>query len=144
MFLYYLKLFILFLWQLPQNIIALIMLPFLGKMKLVRHDLYAFAFECENMDGGISLGNFIFLSEPCAKNEPTVLHEFGHVIDSHKFGWLYLFIIGLPSLTWAAFKPMEKCYYDFYTERWANKNAGLKVVKNQYGCYTYIPKENNN
>ena len=33
------------------------------------------------------------------------------------------------------------CYYDWYTESWANKLAGLKVAKNQYGCYLYIPKK---
>ena len=126
MFWFYFELFILFLWQLPQNIIALVMMPFLGKMKLIRYDLHAFAFECENMNGGISLGNFIFLSRTCAQKNATVLHEFGHVVDSHKFGWLYLLVIGLPSLMWATFKPREKCYYDFYTERWADKLAGIK------------------
>lgn len=117
----------LFLWQLPQNIVALIMLPFLGKLHLVKYDNYCFAFEGENMKGGISLGSFIFLSPYCAKQKTTVAHEFGHVKDSHKLGFGYLFVIGIPSICWAAFKPAKKCYYSFYTERWANENAGLGV-----------------
>lgn len=141
MFWYYFELFIWFFWQLPQNLIALLMLPFLGKMKLIRNDLYAYAFECEKMSGGISLGNFIFLSPNSAKKETTILHEYGHVVDSHKFGWLYLFIIGIPSICWAMFKSKDSCYYSWYTEKWANANAGLKVSRNQYGCYLYIPKK---
>lgn len=143
MFWFYFELFIMFLWQLPQNIVALLMMPFIGKMKLIRVDLYTYAFECSKMSGGISLGNFIFLSPTSAKREATVLHEYGHVIDSHRFGWLYLFIIGIPSICWARFFSHGKCYYSFYTERWANRNAGLKVATNQWGCYTYIPKKDN-
>ena len=141
MFWFYFEMFIWFLWQLPQNLVALLMMPFLGKMKLIRFDLYTFAFECEKMSGGISLGNFIFLSPTSAQREATILHEYGHVLDSQKFGWLYLFVIGIPSLLWAGFLSQDKCYYDFYTEKWANRNAGLKVGRNQYGCYMYIPKD---
>lgn len=142
MFWFYFEISIMFLWQLPQNIVALIMLPFLGKMKLIKYDLYAFVFECEKMNGGISLGNFIFLSPNLAKKETSILHELGHTLDSHRYSWLYLFIIGIPSICWAMFKPADSCYYDFFTERRANKNAGLKVGRNQYGCYIYVPKEN--
>lgn len=142
MFWFYFEIFLMFLWQLPQNIVALIMLPFLGKMKLIKYDLYAFVFECEKMNGGISLGNFIFLSPNLAKKETSILHELGHTLDSHRYSWLYLFIIGIPSICWAMFKPADSCYYDFFTERRANKNAGLKVGRNQYGCYIYVPKEN--
>ena len=142
MFWFYFEVCMMFLWQLPQNIVALIMLPFLGKMKLVRYDLYAFVFECQKMKGGISLGNFIFLSPNLAQKESSILHELGHTLDSHRYSWLYLFIIGIPSMCWAMFKPADSCYYDFFTERRANKNAGLKVGRNQYGCYIYVPKEN--
>lgn len=141
MFWFYLKLVLLFLWQLPQNIVALLVMLFIGKMKLVRFENYCWAFEGSKMSGGISLGCFIFLSPISSKHEPTILHEYGHVIDSHRFGWLYLFIIGLPSLLWASFFSHGKCYYSFFTESRANKNAGLKVAKNQYGCYIYVPTE---
>lgn len=141
MFWFYFELILWFLWQLPQNLVALVMMPFIGKMKLVRFENYTWAFECTKMSGGISLGNFIFLSPDCAKKETTILHEFGHVVDSHIFGWGYLLFLGLPSLLWAAFGSQDKCYYDFFTERRANKHAGLKVGRNQYTCFLYIPKD---
>lgn len=80
MFWFYFDLVILMLWQLPQNLVAVLMMPFLGKMKLIRFDFYTFAFECEKMSGGISLGNFIFLSPTSAQREATILHEYGHVM----------------------------------------------------------------
>lgn len=116
----------LFLWQLPQNIIALVMMPFLGKLRLVKYDKYCFAFEGKKMSGGITLGSFIFLSPYCAKRETTIAHEYGHVVDSHRMGLLFLFIVGLPSILNAAFN-FTSCYYDWYPERLANKHAGLGV-----------------
>ena len=119
----------LFIWQIPQVLVALIMMPFLGKMKLVSYKDYCWAFECSKMNGGISLGCFIFLSPYCAQRETTIAHEYGHVKDSWIFGPLYLFVIGIPSIFWAAFKPFGECYYEFWTERRANKHAGLGVDK---------------
>lgn len=119
---------LLFLWQLPQNIIALIMLPFIGKLKLIKYENYCYSFQASKMNGGISLWNFIFLSDYSFKRETVIAHEYGHVIDSHLFGPLYLFIIGIPSLLNIIFK-FNNCYYSFYTEKRANKNAGLGVDK---------------
>lgn len=134
-----LKFSALFIWQLPQNIVAMIMYPFMGKKTLVKEENGTKAFCATNMSGGISLGNFIYLSKYSASRKETIAHEFGHCKQSIILGWLYLFVIGIPSLCWAAFKPKDKCYYSFYTERWANKNAGLRVSKNQYGCYIFFP-----
>lgn len=114
-------------WQLPQTLIGLFMIPFLGKLKLIKYEKYCWVFEAEKMEGGISLGCFIFLSKTLAKNKTTLMHELGHTVDSHIFGPLYLFIIGIPSLCWAAFCSYDKCYYDFYTEKRANEHAGLGV-----------------
>ena len=102
------------------------MLPFNGKIKKIDYKNYCFALEAEGMSGGISLGNFIILSKSCAKSVTTVAHEYGHVVDSHMFGPLYLFVIGLPSILNAAFG-FTKCYYNFFTEKRANKHAGLGV-----------------
>lgn len=134
---FYIKLCLLFLWQLPQNIIALIMCPFLGEKELIVFQDYCWAFKCSKMEGGISLGNFIFLSKSHAKKETSILHEYGHTKQSHILGFLYLIIIGIPSLLNAMFG-FTKCYYSWYTEKWANKLAKLKVGVNQYGCFLYI------
>lgn len=131
---------LLILWQLPQCIVGLVMLPFLGKLELVRYENYCWIFKGEKMSGGISLGCFIFLSKYNSRRETVILHELGHVKQSHLLGWLYLIIIGLPSILNATFDFTE-CYYDFYPEAWANKLSGLKVNNGPYGCTLYIPEE---
>ena len=116
----------LFIWQLPQNIIALLMMPFLGKVKKVKFKNYCIAFEAEKMQGAISLGNFIYLSKYNAQRETSIAHEYGHTQQSCILGWFYLLVIGLPSIlnAWLGF---TECYYSWYTEKWANKLAGLGV-----------------
>lgn len=130
---------LLILWQLPQNIIALLMLPFLGDKKIIKQENFTLIYSCSKMKGGISLGNFIFLDPTLSQKEVTIRHELGHVKQSHMLGWFYLLIIGLPSILNAMFKFTE-CYYSWYTESWANKLMDLKVIKNQYGCYLTISK----
>ena len=122
-FIWWVKFILLFIWQLPQNIVALVMLPFLGKLRLISCKNYNYCFEAERMSGGISLGSFCFVSKSGAKR----------VKQSHMLGWLYLFIIGIPSICWAwAYNPYGlENYYKFYTEKWANKLAGLET----YGHY---------
>lgn len=127
-------------WQIPQILVALVMLPFMGKKKLIRKENYCWVYECENMSGGISLGCFIFLSKYCAKRETTIMHELGHVKQSHMLGWLYLIIIGLPSILWATFNG-NRCYYSFYTEKGANQAMGLEVKYGECGCTLYIPDD---
>lgn len=125
-YLNYLIQFFLIIWQLPQCLLGLFMLPFLGKKELVKYEKYCWAFKCEKMSGAISLGCFIFLSPYSSERETTIAHEYGHVDDSLLFSWFYLPVIGLPSLLNAWFRFTE-CYHDFWTEKRANKNAGLGV-----------------
>lgn len=131
---------LLFIWQLPQNIVALVMLPFLGKLELISYKKFCFAFKAKYMMGGISLGNFAFLSPSNAKKIAIVAHEQeGHTFDSKIFGPLYLFVIGIPSIMWAWLGDNSKCYYDFYTERWANNHAGLEVLRTASGrCFLSV------
>lgn len=128
---------LLILWQLPQCIVGLVMLPFLGKLRLIRHEKYCWIFEGEKMQGGISLGCFIFLSPYSAQNEATIRHELGHVVQSHMLSWLYLIVIGLPSLLNAMFN-FTDCYYDWFPESWANKAMDVKVKGKGCSCRTYI------
>lgn len=117
---------LLFLWQLPQNIVALVMYPFLGKKTKLEKGIYV----AEKMQGGISLGQIIYLSKYSATKD-TIAHEQGHQKQSLYLGWLYLFIIGIPSIIWAGLygKVIPRTpngYYRFYTERWADKLGGVK------------------
>lgn len=115
-------------WTLPQNIIG-----FIGYMIFRKGYKYkyndAFIIEVPNKYGSVSLGNFIFVSN--ATDEETIKHEYGHTLQSKKLGWLYLFIIGIPSIIWAScFEGYRKkhniSYYAFYTEQWANKLGGVQ------------------
>lgn len=119
-------------WQLPQLIIAGLMLPFIGKpsQKIKRH--YNFCFVVPKLPdgiGGISLGPVSYVLPQM--NKADIAHELdGHTVDSKIWGPLYLFVIGFPSYIWSkVYLKKNKCYYDFYTERFANKHAGLEVDK---------------
>lgn len=135
---YYLCYGLLLIWQLPQTLVGLIMLPFVGKVRKIRSTKWSTCYEGSKMGGGISLGPICIVSPISASHEAIVRHElYGHTWDSRLFGPLYLLVIGLPSLLNAMFH-FTDCYYDFYTERRANKAAGLKV--NQY-CGLEIDSE---
>lgn len=111
-------------WQLPQFIVGVIIMPFIGKLTKVANRHYNLCLRGTKMSGGISLGPFSFVSN--YQGLEGIGHEVdGHTVDSKIFGPIYLLVIGIPSLLNACFE-FTKCYYDFYTERLANKHAGLK------------------
>ena len=121
-----------FLWQLPQNLVAVGLLLLSKNVRKIdyRHFCIVLTAEMPKNAGGVSLGNFAFVSPQLAHDERTIRHEAdGHTVDSLIFGPLYLLVIGLPSvlhLMWFTRKhPADKSYDDFYTERWANRHAGL-------------------
>ena len=83
--------------------------------------------------GSVSLGTYIFLCPFHWEDKEVLKHEKGHTLQSYILGWLWLVVIGLPSLIWCAcFNGYRQkhniSYYDFYTEKWANKlgKANLK------------------
>jgi len=96
------------------------------------------------LPGGISLGYFVFslnleayYNIVVTTSEQTKIHqdkmdrhEQGHTIQGFILGPLYLVVIGLPSIVWAScFEEYRNIngisYYWFYTERWADKIAGI-------------------
>ncbi len=127
------------LWELPQNLLGLILFGVYsagcGSLETPYGDvriLYS-----ERMRGGISLGRFIILPWKYRKAygrgsyvELTHKHEYGHTRQSLRLGWLYLPVIGLPSIAWAwahsAFRRLRSVdYYSFWTERWADELGGV-------------------
>ena len=130
------KKFLLHIHQLPQHIIAWILIlfgaKFVGYMHIdINHTCKIYE---SSIDCSCSLGNYIFLSYFDAiefkhdRDEITIKHEMGHSMQSKKLGWLYLFVIGIPSACWNLYhrKHPEKDYYKFYTEAWADKLGGVK------------------
>ena len=110
-----------YLHQLPQHLIALLLrLIYKGydseyKGCVVRRSVY--------LKGGISLGRYIIVNQWF--KEVDIKHEYGHSVQSRRLGWLYIIVIGLPSLLWAMFYRGNN-YYSFYTEKWADKLGGVK------------------
>lgn len=84
----------------------------------------------------MAIGMFIFFGHWREEDRDRVLaHEFGHTIQSIILGPLYLPVIGLPSLLWAAVPAFSKLrrrkklsYYSFYTEKWADRCGGVRKL----------------
>lgn len=117
-----------YLYQLPQNLVGLLVKLCTRARKVGDH------YEYDLPLGSVSLGDYVFLC-PSHWDNPTVLsHEYGHQKQSQMLGWLYLFVIGIPSFIWAGIhqcfrKSLKKhniTYYWFYTEKWADKLGGVK------------------
>ncbi len=122
-----------FIWGLPQNIIGVLMYLYFVRFKSAQVIKYkdAYIVRVNKGRGAMSLGQFIFLFSRYENEKRVIKHEYGHTRQSHILGPLYLLIIGLPSITWAlGFRNYREktgvSYYNFYTEKWADKLGGLK------------------
>jgi hypothetical protein len=113
---------LMYLWQLPQNILGLILRSIYKgndtcyKDVIIRRSL--------NMRGGISLGKYVIVSQ--FSKEKTIMHEYGHCIQSKYLGWLYLPVVGIQSFIWSCLygpviKRTKNGYFKFWTEAWADK-----------------------
>lgn len=109
---------ILYLWQFPQNILGLLLRAFYKGSDTDYKDVVVR--RSSKMCGGISLGEYIIVSE--WSGVCTIEHEYGHCKQSRMLGWLYLLVIGLPSIVWAFVNRFTRLdYYAFPTERWADR-----------------------
>ncbi len=99
-----LKKLLLWIHQLPQNIIGFI-LSRNSECKVyttIGGDNVIVYFNNRVFNCGVSLGNYIILDTENYMNDSyntriTVSHEHGHQIQSLHLGWLYLLLIGIPS-----------------------------------------------
>lgn len=126
---------ILFIWQLPQHILGLILMAiyrptnykeYKSSTVYILHDKGRFA---------VSLGNIIFIHESFLHSKNIIPHEYGHTIQSYIFGPLYLIVIGLPSIIQNIIgsylykkgnKKMHNNYYKRFPEKWADKLGKVK------------------
>lgn len=123
----YIRNLILFIWQLPQHIVAII---YFGYLVMMCKDLgvdsrykQATVIPCI-MRGAVTLGNYVFVGLN-SEYRKTVKHELGHTIQSKILGPLYLIVIGIPSITYCGLRRLfpslrKKNYYDFFSEKSAN------------------------
>jgi hypothetical protein len=131
----YIRNLILFIWQLPQHLLAIL---YIGYLVMMCKDLgvdsrykQAIVIPCV-MRGAVTLGCYVFVGLN-SEYRKTVKHELGHTIQSKILGPLYLIVIGIPSITYCGLRRIfpslrKKNYYDFYTEKWAN-NLSEKYIK---------------
>lgn len=122
---------ILWIWQLPQNIVGLLY-RYVATISNNVSDSKEYKVYFKVSRGSVSLGKYIFVYTNTSNLSRTIQHEVGHYRQSCILGPFYLIVIGIPSITWAAlhsYIPYFKKYnyYSFYTEKWANKLAGLKI-----------------
>lgn len=137
---------LLWLWQLPQNLLGLILILF------YRPEVYIIlqngnkVYFSRNMAGGISLGKYSIINSYYAGLKTgnktmkpieelvqldVVKHEgIGHGTQSRYLGWFYLLVIGLPSIIWASLYGSiipytHNGYYKFPTEASADRIAGI-------------------
>lgn len=125
-------LFLLYIWQLPQNLVGLFWLLVNHTKKFVWEKTDCNFYEIPD-GGAVSLGNYIFVG--WQYNE-TIKHEYGHHRQSTYLGPLYLLLIGLPSICgyWIdvlfhsdwGWEKREKWYYNLPWEKWADKLGGVK------------------
>lgn len=117
-------------WQLPQLIAAFIYYWYLKSKDEILDTCTcqgAIVFIKRKSCGSVTLGSHIFLSPRAT--DTTVRHEWGHTRQSLILGPLYLIVIGIPSIIWAATHRViapNKPYDWFYTEAWANKSGGVE------------------
>ena len=114
--------FILFIWQLPQNILGLFVICFSNAWSFDRRIWFV------KYRFGVSLGQFIIIWKDAA--EQNIKHEQGHQKQSLYLGPLYLILIGVPSflgnIIFRLFNINKKYYYKLPWENWADKLGGVR------------------
>lgn len=130
-----------YLWQLPQNLVGLLVrlvcrIAYGAPVVENHRGVSFYYYKCADM--GVSLGAQVIMSELCRESLTSKDHEYGHCLQSRRLGWLYLIVIGLPSLFgniydrifhtesngwdfWSSYK----WYYNQPVERWADKLGGV-------------------
>lgn len=136
------KKILLYIWQLPQNVLALILAGVYSLIwgRFIKVNigdicyLYFKKWRC-----GVSLGHYVLLGDYALERPDIIKHEYGHTRQSIFLGPLYLILIGLPSATWNlidrilmrtvkgwAGKKSDKIYYNMPWEHWADMLGGVE------------------
>lgn len=123
---------LIWIWQLPQNVIGLLFVYMFWKGIVYHPDIPDKYFYIWNSKfGSLTLGEYVLLGKMHLEDD-TYKHEYGHTIQSRILGPFWLLVVGFPSLIWGAIHPYIKRKYSvkyswFYTERWANSLAGSTI-----------------
>jgi hypothetical protein len=132
------------LWEAPQTLLGAAMLGVEGvRNRIVRIEIDDGRLVVESKGTGISLGHIVFWSRENSRWHDLDMrnraHELGHTKQSRLLGWLYLPVIGLPSISRAAYALVYRevtgrqwtRYYEGYPERWADRLGNVIREKEQ-------------
>lgn len=127
---------LLWLWQLPQNLIGFIYSRF-AKDKISWCGVTVYIAPC--FKAGVSLGQYIILDNIYYDDKiipanlcRVIKHEKGHTIQSKYLGWFYLFVVGIPSLCRNIMSRINPTkynyvwYYSGFPEKQADKLGGVE------------------
>ena len=122
-------------WGIIQNLLgSTLLLTMWMRKQMIRMESYHSACVCHwRRRDSVALGMFIFFGHGNRPEAERMLsHEYGHTLQSMMLGPFYLPMIGLPSYLWAnhgrinqIWKSGKCSYFDFYTERWADRLGGV-------------------
>lgn len=122
-----------FILEFPQNILGFIAFLLLTKTGRRPYKKYkdAYAVHVAGAWGAVTLSKYVFADDNYYHSE-MIKHEYGHRLQSRLLCFLYMPLIGLPSLIWAGiFRLLRiknfRSYFHFYTEAWANRLGELNL-----------------
>ena len=126
---------LLWLWQLPQNLLGWFLSIFADKKhNYICNDGKEYRIYFMSLFGsGVSLGNYIIFDTAyktyIAILDISVKHEHGHQKQSMYLGPLYLIVIGIPSVLGNIYSRLfhkeSEWYYKQPWEAWADKLGGV-------------------
>ena len=121
-------------WEAPQTALGAAMLGVeAARKRIVQIEVEEGRLVVESKGTGISLGHIVFWSRENSRwhdlDVRNRAHELGHTKQSRLLGWLYLPVIGLPSISRAAYALAHRevtgrqwtRYYEGYPENWADR-----------------------
>lgn len=127
------------LWEAPQTALGVVMLGAeAARGRILRIEVEGGRLVVESRGTGISLGYVVFWSRADSRWHRLDLrnraHELGHAEQSRLLGWLYLSIVGVPSMSRAAYALLYRevtgrrwdGYYDGFPENWADRLGGVE------------------
>ncbi len=131
-------------WEAPQTALGIAMLAAEAvRKRIVQIEVEDGRLVVESTGTGISLGHLVFWSRENSRWHDLDLrnraHELGHTRQSRLLGWLYLPVVGLPSISRAGYALVYRevtgrqwtRYYEGFPERWADRLGGVDREKEQ-------------
>ena len=135
---------LLFIWELPQNMLGLLVYTILkNRQRIVHTETEKHRLFIKTPNTGVSLGWFVFWT-PAGNRFTHItndcrMHEYGHARQSVMLGPLYLIVVGIPSLARVFYRKLYrkmygeywKNYFNGFPENWADRLGGVTVSESK-------------